>query len=412
MIETLDELKKYFLSKDYPTYERDNYDLFLRDEKFAFNKKAIHITGTNGKGSVANYIKNIYYCAGQKVGMFMSPFLYSPLEMISVNNAEISISDYLNILNRYFDKFEKYNLSSFEIQTFIAFSYFLKENVDIAIVEVGMGGYLDATNCFIPSLSIITTVSLEHTSYLGRTVSEIAESKSGIIKENMPVLVGQLGEEALYPITLKAKQCHCSLFVVDDYHNERLENNRYVFDYKPYKNIMLNTAAKYQLKNACLAIEAVKIMLPLIHVDEEAIKKGLAFPTLPARLEFFPPNIIVDGAHNPEAMDALMESLLIIYPDKNIHTLFAAFKDKNIDLMLTALNRDTSSVVITTFEHKRARKEEDYFLYLADYSFDPDYMHAIDEMIQRYPEDIILITGSLAFSNLARQYLLLKRQKQ
>lgn len=407
MIRNLDELKEYFLEKDYSTYERDNFDSFLKEMHFSFNKKSIHITGTNGKGSTANFIRNIYLANGQKVGLFMSPFLFSPLEMISINGNDISLQDYLSILNRYFNDFAKYKLTSFEIQTFIAFSYFENQNIDIAIIEVGMGGYLDATNCFIPSLSIIVTVSLEHTAYLGRTVSEIADSKSGIIKDNVPVLIGKLSEDAEYPILLKAKRCDSPLYRVDDYHGEVLHDNRYYsFDYKPYKNLIINTPADYQLLNASLAVEAIKILMNLINVSENAIKTGLAMPTLPSRFEYFPPNIIIDGAHNPEAIDALMAVIQKVALGKGVRVLFAAFKDKNIDLMLTSLNRETSEVVITTFDHKRARTEENYFLYLDDYHFDPDFKHALKEYTAKYPDDIILVTGSLAFSNVVRQYLL------
>ncbi|MFA5283209.1 MAG: Mur ligase family protein [Bacilli bacterium] len=407
MISDLDGLKEYFSKRDYSTYERDNFDKFLKEMHFSFDKKSIHITGTNGKGSTANFIRDIYLANGQKVGLFMSPFLFSPLEMISVDGIDISLQDYLSILNRYGDRFAECRLSSFEIQTFIAFIYFADQNVDIAVVETGMGGYLDATNCFIPSLSIITTVSLEHTGYLGRTVSEIADSKSGIIKDDTPVLIGKLSEDAEYPILLKTKRCDAPLYRVDDYHAEVLHDNRYYsFDYKPYKGLIINTPADYQLLNACLAVEAVKILMDVIYVSEGAIKTGLAMPTLPSRFEFFAPNIIIDGAHNPEAMDALMVAIQKVANGKAIRVLFAVFKDKNIDLMLTSLNRETSEVVITTFDHKRARTEENYFLYLDDYHFDSDFRHALKEYTTKYPDDIILVTGSLAFSNVVRQYLL------
>lgn len=199
------ELEAYFKEHNYPSYERGNYDRYLKDHHFSFKSPSIHITGTNGKGSTSNYIYNIYRKAGYKVGLYTSPYLDDVTEMVSINGEIVSFETYLKKFESFREDFEKYHLSSFEMQTIIAFDLFNEANLDLVIVEVGMGGYIDATNIITPLLSIITSISLEHTSYLGGTTSEIAYNKAGIIKPNVPVLLGKMDEFALYAIRETAK---------------------------------------------------------------------------------------------------------------------------------------------------------------------------------------------------------------
>lgn len=405
-INNFNELIIFFKEHDYPSYNRDNFDNYIYKNKFDFDIKSIHITGTNGKGSTANFIRDIYSSHGYKVGFFNSPFLFSPLEMIAINENNITIDEYLLLLNQLLKSIEKFHLSSFEIQTIIAYQYFKNNNVDLAVIEVGMGGEIDATNILDnPLLAIITSVSLEHTAYLGSTISAIAQSKSGIIKEGSKVLIGKLSDEAMYPIIMKCKKLYCPLQMVNDYHNERFADNGIYFDYKTFKNLFINTLGFYQLKNASLAVETSLMLDDIIPVTEDDIRCGLKKHVLSSRLEMVTPSICIDGAHNPEAIDNLMESLNKI-TDKPIHAIYASFKDKNIDTILSMLNRDCVTTTITTFNHPRARVKDDYFLYLEDYPFEDDYKKAIDDAIKSYPDDFIIITGSLAFSNFARRYLL------
>lgn len=401
---SISSLRAFFLERDLSSYDRENFDRFLKAIRFSFLVPAIHVTGTNGKGSTVNYLKNIYKHASYKVGTYTSPFFESINEMIAVNDTHISDEDVLRLFNEQEANFIKYQLTSFEIQTYLAFAYLNEQKPDFAIIEVGMGGYLDATNIFNNILAIITSVSLEHTNYLGKSISEIAKSKSGIIKEKAPVLVGQLDESGLYAIRETAKECRSPLYVVDDYHHERIEDG-ITFDYLPYHDLKLATKAKYQLKNASLAVEATKILAETFKVNEDNVRHGLLVSPLAARYERIGDNIIVDGAHNPEAIENLVETLLES-ETRPIHVLFACFRDKNHSAMLTALSRDATSIVLTTFAHKRARTKDEYFFYLDEYPFYDDYRFGIKDLQERYPGDIILITGSLAFAALARRYLL------
>lgn len=395
------ELEEYFLVKSLSTYSRENYDKYLKKENFVFDIPSIHITGTNGKGSTAKYLYEIYLAQGYKVGLFSSPSTTTLFEMIQANGKEISKEEYLSLFNSLEKGFEKYDLSTFEMQTVLAFTYFKNLHLDIAIIEVGMGGYIDATNIFIPCLSIITSVSLEHTAYLGKSVSEIADNKAGIIKRDVPVLLGKLEETAMFAIRQRAKETESNIVIVDDYHNEVIGTEKVTFDYRPYKNLELSTLATYQIKNASLAVEAVKMLQDKFEVSEESIRKGLKANPLPCRFEYVKKNVMVDGAHNPEAMKSLTEALGKV-ETRPIHVVFAAFRDKNIDQMLILLGSISNDVVLTTFEHKRARTEDEYFLYLGDYKFVQDYLGYIKELEEKYPSDLILVTGSLYFAGLVR----------
>lgn len=396
-INTLEALIEIFNTHNYSTYERDNYDSFLKKAKFSYNVPSIHVTGTNGKGSIVNYLYQIYLANGYKVGIYTSPYFLNPIDMININNSKISLDEYLEIFNQYIDLFNKYKLSSFEIQTFIALTLFQKSNLDLVIVEVGMGGEIDATNCFDPILSIISKVELEHTNYLGRTISEIAESKAGIIKYQVPVLVGKLYDSALDVIKDTAKYLKSNFYIVDDYHNVRNENG-IILDYLPIHDIKLGHNVNYQIENVSIAIEATNILKDKFPVSIEKTKEGILKFKLPARFEIINNKFIIDGAHNPNAIDSLMDSISKL--NIKFHTVFACFKDKNIDSMLAKLNMYSESITLTTFDHVRARTEDDYFLYIGDYKFNQDYMCVINELLETYPDDYILITGSLAFAYL------------
>ena len=400
----IDELEQYFVKHNYSSYERDNYDEFLKHIGFSFFTKAIHISGTNGKGSISNFLYHIYLSNGYKVGLYTSPYVEDFTEMIKVNNHNISFDDYLAIFLKYKDEFERFNLSSFEMQTFIAYEYFKTLNLDLVIIEVGMGGSIDATNVIVPILSIISNVSLEHTAYLGRSISEIAYNKAGIIKEDVPVLVGKLEESAFFAINEYAKKIHSKIYKVNDFHNEKIINNHYQFDYYPYKNIDISSLAYYEIINASISIEATSILKEILPINEDNLKEGLKCKLLPCRFEYIANNILLDGAHNKDGIAHLVESL-----EKNehrtIHVVFACFKDKNIESMLIELGRISNDITLTTFNHKRARNEEDYFLYLGDYSFNEDYISLIKEKISLYPDDLILVTGSLAFVGVVKKEL-------
>ena len=401
----LDEINKLFQERLIVDYSRSNYDKYVEDTHFTFNVPSIHITGTNGKGSVAKYLKDIYAAKGLKVGFYNSPWLSTVNEMISINDTQISDDELTSLFNELYPLFDKYNLTTFEMQTIICYEYFKRQNVDLAIIEVGMGGYIDATNIITPILSIITSVSLEHTAYLGRSVSEIAASKAGIIKPSVPCLVGELDETAMYSIRLAAKENDSKIRVVSVVSHETVVDDHVEFAYHPYLNIPLNTRAIYETKNAAIAIEATNILQEQLPVDFETVKKGLFQKNLPCRYEYINEHILLDGGHNPEAIENLVKSIQADVK-KPIHVVFATMKDKNLDPMLNQLGVISNDVTLTTFDNKRARGEMEFFLYLGDYQYVEDFKELIQSKLEQYPDDLILVTGSLAFTGIVRDYLL------
>ena len=394
----------YLASKTRSDYQRDNLDAFLEKIKFHFNIPAIHIAGTNGKGSTATFLKDIYLSNGYKVGYYNSPNSFQ--EMIMVNNTGIPLEYAEKVINEYHKLFDKFDLSKFEIETFIAFQYFIDEKVDIAIIECLMGGEYDATNIFVPNLSVITSISIEHSDFLGVSFRDIAAHKAGIIKDDIPCLIGDtIQGDALQVIVDKCKECDSKLYIVDQTHHVRKENDYTIFDYRPYYDLKIRYLSTYSLKDAALAVEATNILKDRFPIEEAKLKEGLAKSFIKCRFEIINDRIVLDGAHNPEGMVELRKSMDENFGGRTIHSLFACFRDKNISLMLPEISL-LGDVTITTFENARAREEEDYFLYLEDYHYNDNFKAALLDLINNYPEDIILVSGSLTFTYVVREFLI------
>lgn len=407
--EVLDYLKKVDMTMS--RYDRDHWDRFVSKAKLSVNFPYIHITGTNGKGSTANYLAGIYQAAGYKVALFSKPYVHSVNEMMKINGVEIKNDDFARIFEGKKELIESCELSAFEIETFIAFTFFNEVKPDIAIIEAGMGGALDATNLYEskPALSIITSVSLEHTAFLGRSEGEIALNKSGIIKNFIPVLIGKLSEVSEEVIRKESAALKSDIYVVDDYHNENFDGKNFIFSYRPYKDLAINSSSKTLLSDASIAVEATKILQNSFPIKEEDVRAGLLIPPLPCRFEIIG-NVIIDGAHNPEAVDSMMSDLSLVSEGKAIHALFASYRDKNIAVMLPRIGRDVASITLTSFPSTRARNDEDYFLYLGDFEYIDDYREAYEKLSSSYPEDLILVTGSLAFAYRMKDYLVSKEK--
>ncbi len=384
-------------------YQRENFDRFLRDVSFEYLIPSVHIAGTNGKGSTASYLASIYKEAGYKVGLFMSPGLNQINEMISVGDNLISDEEIEDTIQVYRRSILQYELSAFEILTLIALTHFTDCQCDIAIIECGMGGLIDATNIFIPVLSIITSVSMEHTEYLGRSITEIAEQKAGIIKEEIPVLIGDVSEDVLSVVSREARYKQSEIYSVSIPNNVLYSETGYSFDYLTFRNLKIQSIGQYSVYDACLAIEAVQILKDLFPTNEEALVNGIYKMVIPARMEAVHNNplVIVDGAHNPEAMESLMISIEKVSKYRPIHVVFACFKDKKFPLMLNFIGQ-VGEVILTTFDHPRARGRDDYFLFADEYEFYEDPKQLVFTLMEKYPEDVILITGSLAFAGYMR----------
>ncbi len=386
-------------------YQKDNFDRFLKAIHFDFSIPAIHIAGTNGKGSTATYIANIYRASGLKVGLYTSPYLLDINELINIDGNCINDEELSKFLKNYEKDFKKFNLSEFEITTFIAFTYFKEQHCDLCVIECGMGGEYDATNIFTPVLSIITSISIEHSIYLGDTLTEIAMHKAGIIKKNVPALIGHIYEEAENTIVDVCMEQHSTLTKTTDTYDLELVDDGLSFSYGNYHGLKITSCAEYSTRGAALAIEATKILTDKFPISEANIYDGLANTYMPARFEKMQdnPTVIVDGAHNPEAITKLVNEIEKMNFGRNIHVVFASFKDKNIVTMLPTLAYLSDDICLTYFDHPRTRSEEDYFLFLDEYKYDKNHKQVIKNLIANYPDDVILITGSLAFAGIVRK---------
>ena len=380
-------------------YQRDNFDAFLHKNGFSFTLPAIHITGTNGKGTTANYIAAIYQYSGYKVGRFTSPALDKINEMITVNNNPISDDDFIRIFNANLKGFQRFDLSAFEIETFIALTYFKEQQCDICVIECGMGGEVDATNVFVPVLSIITSISLEHTAFLGHTISEITEQKCGIIKDKVPLLIDEFDEDALETIYKFTKDRQAPIQFIKKRFETKMTSSGMMLDYHPFGEIQLSSFARYSTIDAAFALEAALLLKERFPYKEDKIQEAMLSVKMSCRFEIVSNNplVIIDGAHNPEAAK---EAVIAMnnYSRKTVHVIFACFRDKNLGSLLSQFGSLGDDLTLTTFPHPRARKEEEYFLFLGDHPFEEDAVSLVKRKMEEFPEDIILVTGSLAFA--------------
>ncbi len=377
--------------------------------------KSIHIAGTNGKGSVSAMLASVLQEAGYKVGLYTSPHLINFTERIRINGKEISEDKVIELTDEIRSRLSAADIADcrdreftptfFEFTTTIAFTCFAEENIDIAVIETGMGGRLDSTNLLKPLISVITPIDYDHKEFLGNDISAIANEKAGIIKDGGVVVSSPQNEEALKIIRDVSQNKKAELFLVGRECSVR-EDACFIdgcrFDYhgikEDFKDIELPLAGRHQIQNAAtalLAIEALKLK-----VNESAIRNGLRKTKWPGRLEivFREPMIILDGAHNPAAARRLKEFLTEFSNDKKIILLLGILADKDITGIISELSAIADKVILTKPEYYRASDPERIKGLIKEHSAViinniPDaIMHAKEIAM---PDDIICITGSL-----------------
>jgi len=285
--------------------------------------KSIHIAGTNGKGSTSHMISSILQEAGYKVGLYTSPHLKDFRERIKINGNIISKRLVINFIKKHKSNFEKIHMSFFELTVAMAFNYFSEENIDIAVIECGLGGRLDSTNIILPEVSVITNISLDHTDLLGDTLEKIALEKSGIIKKNTPVIIGRKQKETKRIFEQKASK----------------ENSKII--YAKNFNYKCDLKGHYQKENIDTAITTIK-NLNKFKIDEKDIKKGLnnivKNTSLLGRWQIIStePLIICDTAHNIDGLNEVVNQINKIQFN-NLHFIIGLVNDKNIDSILSIL---------------------------------------------------------------------------
>ena len=326
--------------------------------------KCIHIAGTNGKGSTSVFIHNILVDAGYNTGLYTSPFIYEFNERIQINNTPISDSDLTEIMTEVSAKVsvmlqEGYeHPTEFELITAAAFLYFERKKCDYVVLEVGLGGIFDATNIIKnPLLSIIVSISLDHTDYLGNTVAEVAKNKCGIIKKECPVLsYMNQPDEAQEVIKETAHEMKAPLIVAGGESLEILKcdlsGNRFLYKEEEYETSLIG---KYQVYNSITAISAARFLCDNgVVISNDNIKNGLKMAKWPARFEILRrnPTVIADGSHNADGMNAFVETAKQIINEKPI-CVFGMLKDKDYDFCLKKLSEITDTVIVTEVDSPR-----------------------------------------------------------
>ena len=297
--------------------------------------KYIHVAGTNGKGSVCAMLESILRTAGYKTGLYTSPHIWEYTERIKINGEDIS-------KNRFTEYVEKIadcgiNLTEFEILTVIMFLYFQEQNVDIVILETGLGGRLDATNVIKKNLcSIITQIDLDHTDRLGDTKEKIAYEKAGIIKRNCPVITS-MGFEVIKD---RADELNSMLIFVSPAIPQEFADS-------------LALKGRHQVENLALVLSAIQYLFP--DISDEVVKKGLSSVKHPCRFEYIKDkNLIIDAAHNPNGIQTLRDNLDFYFPREERRFIFGCLRTKDYKKMMDILFREGDEIYLNGFDYPNA----------------------------------------------------------
>ena len=316
--------------------------------------KSIHIAGTNGKGSTSHSLASVFQEAGYKTGLYTSPHLRDFRERIRINGEMIPENEVVDFIEKHKDKLEELELSFFEMTVAMAFDYFRKEKVDIAIIEVGMGGRLDSTNVIKPELCVITNISLDHVKFLGENEEQIAAEKAGIIKPEIPVVIGETQEGSKDVFIKTAKEKNSPIFFADKIMDCRKDNN-YSLDYQQFdifknnesylKELKYPLLGNYQKKNLATVICALDILRDSFKIEEEHIINGLANviknTSLMGRWQVINKNplAIADTGHNVAGINEVNRQLAETKYNK-LHFVLSVVNDKDIDGILQLLPKE------------------------------------------------------------------------
>lgn len=390
-------------------------ELLKRLENPQDSLKFVHISGTNGKGSVLAYVSTVFKEAGYRTGRYISPTLFSYREKIQVNERFIGREDLARLTAKVKKAAEEMKNSGkgsptiFEIETALAFLYFVEQKCDIVILETGLGGALDATNVITTSvMEVITSISMDHMEFLGDTLGKIALQKAGIIKPHTAVVSAMQETEAAEVIldVCRKKECICNM--VDPKQIEHISYgcDAQSFSYKNWDNIKISLMGSYQIKNAALALEAIEALRELgYQLNDNAVYQGMKKAVWKGRFTIISkePFIIMDGAHNQAAAEELVRSLKLYYPGKKFYYIFGMFRDKDYHQVIR-LTAPLAEYIITveTPENPRALPAEELKKAVAEVNPSVEaagsLRMAVNQVMEQIDKDaVIVIFGSLSF---------------
>lgn len=363
------------------------------------NVKTIHVTGTNGKGSTSYYLSNLLQKAGQKTGLFVSPYIYEFNERIQLNGKNISNNDLIKIANEIETVIEilkkddpNFSLVTFEYEVALAFQFFVQENCDYAVIEVGIGGEHDKTNVIIPEVSVITTIGLDHEKIIGPTLKDIAEEKSGVIKSNKPVVLGNVPQNVLEILLNKAQSENSKSFLLGrDFQIKIMPD---VIEYQDSKNLY-NFALRPLVEAYDIGVAVQAIQLLQLDLDRKKIEEAINETYIPGRYDVIQtsPEIIVDGAHNLQAMENLL-NLVRKKKKGQIYVLLGMMKDKDLG-PVTKLFKD-EKVTLTRIDYPRAARLEDFPKEAQkEFEYKENFEEAYTSLKNKLQaDDMLLVTGS------------------
>ncbi|HEM3429308.1 TPA: bifunctional folylpolyglutamate synthase/dihydrofolate synthase [Streptococcus suis] len=370
-----------------------------------FAVPVIHVAGTNGKGSTIAFMRQLFQAHGLRVGSFVSPHMVSVHDRICIDSQPISDHDFQHYLQKVYDleqeiadRYEPFRY--FEVMVLIMFLYFQDQQPDVALVEVGIGGLLDTTNVVSPALSVITSIGMDHQDLLGSTLGEIAEQKAGIIKENVPVVLGPLCPETT---------AICRQIALDKQAPVYQFGQEFTFKARQFSNadidlseLVLGLAGHHQEENAAVALQTFILYMTNIQKDiqPQLIQQALAQTSWPGRLELVAqePKIYLDGAHNVPAIERLVEFIQV--QEEPVTILFSALRRKDFQEMLELLDEKLphTALVLTSFAYDGALSEENR----QGRDYVENYQQFIEDW-QSSKQGILIVTGSLYFISEVRR---------
>ena len=377
--------------------------------------KFIHISGTNGKGSVLAYLSTILSGGGYRTGRYISPTLFSYRERIQVDEQKIekeSLAHHVTAIAKVIEEMKAENAgnpTAFEVETALAFLYFKEKDCDIVVLETGLGGALDATNIIKTTvMEVIAPISMDHMEFLGDTLEKIAMQKAGIIKPHTAVVSASQEPDAKKVLDHVCKENQCSMYMVDPAQitDVLYDVEEQQFSYKNWKNVKITLAGSYQILNAALALEGVEELRRLgYHLSEEQVRQGLYRAVWRGRFTLLSKNpaVIIDGAHNPGAAKELKHSLDLYFKGKDLYYIFGVFQDKDYQEVIR-LTAPLAKHIVTVQTPGNPRALPANELKEAVQAVNPsvEAAQSIQEAVKKSlqlakKEDAIIIFGSLSF---------------
>lgn len=371
----------------------------------------IHVTGTNGKGSTIAFMRELFVSHGKKVGIFTSPHIVSIHDRICINGQPISDADFIRLANQVKEMEQRLlethdQLSFFELLTVIALLYFKEQEVDLVLLEVGIGGLLDTTNVVTGEIAVITSIGLDHQETLGNSLEEIAEQKAGIFKPEKTAVVANLAPEAQLVCQKISEDLDVTLYQAD--RDFSFKSGVFSSSIANLSRLKLGLEGTYQEENAALALQAFLLFMAARgeKINEEAIRRALETTSWAGRLEAVTEHIYLDGAHNLPALERLVEFI----QEKNqqgyqAQILFGALKRKDYSGMLGYLTKHLPDLplYVTSFDYQGSLEEQD----LGDYQKVASYREFLDGFESSVGEkELLFVTGSLYFISEVRAYLM------